>query len=69
MFLDRTSAGGTRLGPHLEHTAGAAEHLGVESGISRAVHWKTWQEKTIGDKPQITYFLSLVKMLFIFKGL
>lgn len=53
---------------HLEDSAGAAEHVCVESGASRAVRLQTWQEKSIAGKPQITSFLPLMEMHFIFKG-
>lgn len=36
--------------------------------LSWAMHWQTWQEKSIADKPPITSFLPLMKMHFIFKG-
>lgn len=32
------------------------------------MHWQTWPEKSIGDKPQISSFLPSMKMHFIFKG-
>jgi len=59
---------GPGQGAHLEGTAGAAEHWCVESGVSRAVHWQTCQEKSIADKPQITSLLPLTKIHFLFKG-
>lgn len=67
------SLGGGRRGAgqatHLEDPAGAAECLlCVESGISRARRWQTRQEKAIAGKPQITSFLPLMKMRFIFEG-
>lgn len=62
-------AGGTRpAGTSGRHGRGCRACVCVESGASRAVRLQTWQEKSIAGKPQITSFLPLMEMQFIFKG-
>lgn len=38
MFMNQALEGGTRLGAHLEDSAGAAEHFCVESDVSFLNH-------------------------------